>query len=174
MAEPAFKSQESLSPGATIYYAGFWYRFCAFFIDQVILGILGSFVCLLFIFILNIVFPNLPVQLLAISQSGGKELKLLAFAVYGFLFTVGLVLNWVYFVYFETSEPQATPGKLLLGLYVTDLKGEPIKFWQSTRRTFSKILSLLPIGLGFVIAGFTRKKQALHDILSKSLVLKRD
>ena len=72
----------------------------------------------------------------------------------------------------ESSEYQATLGKMLLGLKVTDLKGRRISFLRATGRHFGKILSGLILGIGFFMIAFTKKKQGLHDIITECLVLK--
>jgi uncharacterized RDD family membrane protein YckC len=80
--------------------------------------------------------------------------------------------SWLYFAAFESSRWQATPGKKVLGLRVTDLEGKRLSFIRASGRYFGKIISWLLLGLGFVMAGFTEKKQALHDMLASCLVLR--
>ena len=77
---------------------------------------------------------------------------------------------WLYYALFESSSWQATPGKSLLGLYVTDLQGRPITFARATIRHFAKIISSLTFLVGYILAGFTEKKQALHDMIASCLV----
>lgn len=84
-----------------------------------------------------------------------------------------MVSIWLYFAIFESSRNQATLGKLALGLKVTDLNGCPIGFGRATGRVFGKWLSILPLYLGFIMAGFTEKKQAVHDMVAGTLVVKR-
>jgi len=88
-------------------------------------------------------------------------------------FLGGLVAWWLYYVLFETSKWQATPGKRALGLKVTDVNGVHIRFGRATGRFFAKPLSGAILGIGFVMAAFTKHKQALHDLLAGTLVLKR-
>ena len=81
---------------------------------------------------------------------------------------------WLYFALMESSPHQGTLGKLALGLKVTDLNGDgPISFGRATGRHFSKILSVVILGIGFIMAGFTARKQALHDLIAGCLVLRR-
>ena len=61
----------------------------------------------------------------------------------------------------------------LLGLKVTDLAGNRITFARASGRFFGKILSGMILGIGFLMAGFTARKQALHDILAGCLVLRQ-
>jgi len=81
--------------------------------------------------------------------------------------------GWLYFALMESSKTQATLGKMALGLYVTDLNGNKIGFGRATGRYFGKLVSGLILCVGFLMAGWTAKKQALHDIIAETLVLKR-
>lgn len=85
---------------------------------------------------------------------------------------VFLLVQWLYFGLMESSERQATIGKLAVGLKVTDLKGRPISFWRASARYFAKFLSLVPLGAGFVMAFFNRRKQGFHDLITSCLVLR--
>lgn len=84
-----------------------------------------------------------------------------------------LFVSWLYYALMESSNMQATLGKMALGLYVTDLNGNKIGFGRATGRFFGKIISGLILCVGFMMAGWTQKKQALHDIMAETLVLKR-
>jgi uncharacterized RDD family membrane protein YckC len=87
---------------------------------------------------------------------------------------VAVLLQWLYFAYLESGEKQATWGKQALGLYVTDGAAERISFGRASGRFFAKIISgLIPLGIGYIMAGFTEKKQALHDMIVGCLVLRR-
>jgi len=84
------------------------------------------------------------------------------------------VIAWTYFASFESSTLQATIGKHLLGLQVTDEQGEPISFLRATGRYVGKLLSALPLGLGFLMVFSSERNQALHDHLASCLVLERE
>jgi len=83
------------------------------------------------------------------------------------------MLSWIYYASLESSAWQATLGKKILGLKVTDLAGNRISFGRASGRFFGKILSGMILGIGFLMAGFTERKQALHDILAGCLVLRQ-
>jgi uncharacterized RDD family membrane protein YckC len=83
-----------------------------------------------------------------------------------------ITLYWLYFALQECSPAQATIGKRAMGLCVTDLAGQRISFSRATGRFFGKYLSLITLMIGYFMAFFTEKKQALHDILAGTLVLK--
>jgi uncharacterized RDD family membrane protein YckC len=145
-----------------VVYAGFWLRFVAVFIDGILVGLIS-------------VIPAAIVGALLGFQMGlaGADLESIGSAgqfVGGILqFFVG----WLYFASTESSDSQATPGKRAMGLYVADMNGNRISFGQATGRYFGKILSCLLLGIGYLMAGITEKKQALHDMMAGTLVLKR-
>ena len=148
-------------PRAHPAYGGFWLRAVAYLIDTAIvsvaLALVGSFNPSAFV-----IFPEAH----ATSRAALPQLTPLAI-----LLTIPIV--WLYYALFEASSWQATPGKRILGLYVTDLHGHPITFARATIRHFAKIISSLTFLVGYVLAGFTEKKQALHDMLARCLVLRR-
>ena len=73
----------------------------------------------------------------------------------------------------ESGPKQATFGKRVLGLRVTNMAGERISFGHASGRFFSKIITgLVPFAIGFIMAGFTERKQALHDMIAGTLVVK--
>jgi uncharacterized RDD family membrane protein YckC len=74
----------------------------------------------------------------------------------------------------ESSPYQGTLGKMALGLIVTDLQGRPLSFARASGRFFGKIITgMIPFGIGYIMAGFTEKKQALHDMIAGCLVLRK-
>jgi len=85
----------------------------------------------------------------------------------------GLVVSWLYFALMESSAKQGTLGKMAIGIKVTDLAGARIGFGRATGRFFGKVLSGLLLLIGYIMAAFTKKKQALHDILAGTLVVVR-
>ena len=140
-------------------YAGFWRRLLAILIDDLLIAaILGGIVGLLYLTIYLATGPG--------SVSG-----LLAFLP---LLIWLLIANvWFYFMLMESSSWQATIGKRILRIYVTDLEGHRIGLGRAAGRSFAKYLSGMPLGIGFVMAGFSQKKQALHDMIANCLVLRR-
>lgn len=82
-----------------------------------------------------------------------------------------LVLSFAYFVIWESSSWQATPGKRILRIRVTDLAGRRLSFFHASVRHLGKIASSLTFYLGFLMAAFTARRQALHDLLAGCVVL---
>jgi uncharacterized RDD family membrane protein YckC len=87
--------------------------------------------------------------------------------------SVTTIIGWLYFAGLESSARQATLGKSVLGIYVTDLDGNRISFLRATGRYFAKFISAIILMIGFIMAAFTPRKQALHDMIASTLVLDR-
>ncbi len=83
------------------------------------------------------------------------------------------MLGWLYFALMESSKFQGTIGKIFLKIRVTDLEGNKIDFIKASIRHFSKFLSGIILGIGFLMVLWTDRKQALHDIIAKTLVVNR-
>jgi len=146
-------------------YAGFWRRFAASLIDIVLLSI--GFAVL--VFVLGFIAI---VGLLSSGQSGndiGVNL-----AIYGTLLLIAFVLAWLYYAGLEGSAWQGTIGKRLLRLVVTDMYGRRIGFGRATGRYFSKIASGLTLLVGYLMVAFTGRKQALHDLMAGTLVVRQE
>lgn len=147
-------------PSPPMFYAGFWMRVAAAFLDGIILTLLGGVAG----GILGAVIGGMM---------GGANKDQVFFVMMTANTIILEVLRWLYDAYFESSEHQATPGKMALGLYVTDLDGEPISFLRATGRHFGKLLSQFTCFIGYLMVAFTPQKQALHDMLAGCLVLRR-
>jgi len=135
-------------------HGGFWKRLLAYLVDWLILVLIA------------IVVVMLGVVLMV--AGGVSELWAWAF---GHL--VGLLVGWVYYAFLESSDWQATPGKRMLGMQVVDMQSGRIGLWRATGRHFGKIVSTLVLLAGFVMIGFAREKQELHDIMAGCVVVNR-
>jgi len=140
-------------------YAGFWLRFAAVLVD-----VLAMFIPFCIVTFFAIVFTKL------VSAARGYDPAVVILTV---LPPVMIVATWLYFAVMESSSWQATIGKKVFGLYVTDLEGRRLTLSRATGRTFAKYLSSLTAGVGYALCGFTNKKQALHDMVANCLVLRR-
>lgn len=169
------KSPEQLEviPAATSYeYAGFWMRFAAAFIDWAILSVAGMILVPL-LYLLGIVGALFGAGLGALV-GGSEGAAISAFgAALLVVFLAGLLINWLYYALMERSKLQGTLGKMALGIIVVDENGERITFDRATKRYFAKYLSGLIFFIGFVMAAFTQRKQALHDIMAGCLVVEK-
>lgn len=86
---------------------------------------------------------------------------------------VTLALIWGYYVGFEVSKYEATPGKIAMALRVTDMAGRRVGVIRSSIRHFAKLLTLATLSIGFFIAVFTRKRQTLHDLIAGCVVISK-
>lgn len=151
-------------------FAGFWWRFLSHIIDQIII----SFVSWIFILPLFAVFG---ISLYSLKEAGMNP-EDAAFLIAPFVMgitTISLVAtaaNWLYYALMESSKFQGTVGKILLNIKVTDVNFNRISFARATGRYFGKILSGMILMIGYIMAGFTDNKQALHDILAGCYVIK--
>jgi uncharacterized RDD family membrane protein YckC len=135
-------------------YGGFWLRFVAYIIDSVILNVA--------VFIISFVIG------LGVG-GGGRGAAQTAQLVASLL---GIVLAWLYFALQESSEAGATLGKRALGLRVLRGDGARLSFGRATGRFFAKILSAVILMIGYIMAGFTDRKRALHDMVADTVVIK--
>jgi len=140
---------------AVAQYAGFWRRAAALLIDKLLLGAINLFLSMLFL-------------LVAGQGPDGENLR----AVFPASAIFGIIFQWLYFTLSESSALRATPGKAAIGIAVTDREGLRISWLRANGRYWAKILSSLPFGFGWLMAGFTRRKQALHDFMAGTLVVR--
>jgi len=174
-ASPVVTQEEEDGPDIGVY-AGLGRRFVAFIVDIIIIilfdlvamavlgltrGIQNSY----FYFVQRIAVETLTPE--------GTMAALLGsiLAAYGIVL---IVIPWLYFAGFESSRSQATPGKLLMHIVVTDMTGNKPTFARVTLRHFAKFVSALIIFIGFLMIGLTQRRQGLHDRIAGCLVLLQD
>jgi len=144
------------------HYGGFWIRVLASLLDTLLLFaasfpvrmLLGSAVTLLGM------DTQIPMHELLLAR------RLIRIAI-------GIAMQWAYKAGMESSQLQATVGKLATRLKVTDLEGNRLSFAHATGRYFAKFLSTLTLGIGYLMVGFDRQKQGLHDRIAGTLVTYR-
>jgi len=152
-------------------YAGFWLRVVAAIIDGILLGIP---LVPIWIAVLGSMMPMLmrnPEPSLIMATMLPRIFFM------GFLFALA---SWLYWGLMESSTWQATLGKKALGLMVTDLEGRRASFARTSGRFCAgRLAGIVPWlgGLYFLIscicAGFTQKKQAIHDMIAGCLVIRK-
>jgi uncharacterized RDD family membrane protein YckC len=144
-----------------IEYAGFWLRVWAGAID-VILEVLVALLLTAFVdFVLKITTSKFGLSPITVSYITG-----IAFI---FVLSVGA---WLYCAFAESSQWRATVGKRIVGLQVLTASGGRLSFGQATVRHFMKFLSLFTAAVGFMMAGWTKRRQALHDMPCDCIVVK--
>ena len=148
-------------PGRTVprdsaLYAGFWRRAAALVIDRILLGSVNLVLCFFYL-------------LFSGADTASEEVRVIipASAIFGFF------LRWLYFTLMESSALQATLGKAAIGLLVTDAEGGRISPARANGRYWAKIISAIPLGFGYLMAGFTLRRQALHDLIAGTLVIRK-
>lgn len=153
-------------------YGSFWARFAAYTIDGLIIGV-PSFLA----FIAALIFFGGFGALIHRAQPDPNVVRtwlLAVFPLLGLGMLLLLVLQWLYFAGMESSARQATIGKSLMSLQVADTDGHRLSFGHATGRFFAKLVSgLIPFMIGYIMAAFTARKQALHDLIAGTLVLNK-
>jgi uncharacterized RDD family membrane protein YckC len=151
-------SYPGFTPAIGVRYAGFWIRVVAAIIDAVILRVIVAPIHIIFgglgLAGMMTGLPHVPLAILG----GGVTLIALFFG------------SWLYEAFMESSSYQATLGKMICGLKVTDLNGNRICFARATGRHFAKFLSAMILCIGYIMVAFTERKQGLHDLLAGTLV----
>lgn len=154
----------------SVKYAGFWWRVLASLIDTAVL--FGVYFA-----IYGAVRVLAPESLYAgpLTLNGKVDVIDVALTIVP-LTNIAMIcsaVGWAYFVVLESSPLRGTLGKAAVGLYVGDTFGDPISFGRAFARNALKLFSSLVLGLGWIMPAFTPRKQALHDVLARTLVLRR-
>lgn len=154
-------------------YAGFWLRLVALIIDGIIIGVAQSFIFIPILAALGLGFASSAdtMDFTDPDQAAGFIASITA--LIGGYWILSLSIQVLYSTFMESSKLQATVGKLALGLKVTDLQGNKLDFVKALIRNLSKIISNFTLLIGYIMAGFTEKKQALHDMIASTLVVKK-
>ena len=157
---------------STTNYAGFWLRFVAIIIDGIIVSTIQFIIIMPILGLFGINF--------AMNMDNGNMSEEEAFAsAMALMGTVGSasivlgIMGLLYYTLMEASKYQTTIGKMALGLKVTDMNGNPLDFGKALLRNLGKIVSGMILYIGYIMAGFTDKKQALHDMIAGALVVKK-
>ena len=156
-----------------IAYAGFWRRFAAAIIDSFWLGLLS------YLPLKHEVYPVIEtsgtiVQTILTSHSF-KESDSISIPIDStFIITIllfGLVYK-LYYTLWESSKFQATPGKIALAIKVEDVDGKRLTFIKALARNMAKFVSSMFFCIGYMMVGWDAKKQALHDKLANTVVVR--
>ena len=134
-------------------YAGFWRRFWALLIDVIVTY-----------------FPIATVRVLLGLPASGSFDPLQPSAWWAGMFE--LLIDWLYAAFLISSPWRATLGQAVMDLHVTDLNGDRISFARATGRWLAQILNLVTLGFGILLQLFTARRQALHDLVSRTVVVR--
>jgi uncharacterized RDD family membrane protein YckC len=159
----AQKLREGVAPRGTMVYAGFWIRVGAMLIDQLILCAVVALLAFIGVLVLA---PSL-------SKSGAAPEA--ALAVMSIVIGVGYLLligGSACYEAFFVARSGATIGKKALGLKVVMQDGGPVSLGRAFGRFFAKMLSAIPLDLGFIMVGFDAEKRGLHDYICSTRVIR--
>jgi len=161
-------------------YSGFWRRFASLIIDGFVLMI--PMVVLMFTFGIPAVMTDFtssfsPETIESLDQEEMEMMMSQFSALVPSMILINLlsiIVPWLYYALMESSSLQATLGKLAMGSIVTDLDGDRVSFLRATGRYFGKVISYFILMIGFLMAAFTERKQALHDLMAGCLVIQKE
>lgn len=157
IAEPVVPYTRALPEHAAGMYGGFWMRVAAYVLDSLIISV----VFFVLFFLLALMLPHRS------TVDTQPQVMPMVVAV------LVILATWLYFPLWESSVKQATPGKQALGLRVTDENGNRLGFWHAFGRFLGKIVSGMIFNIGYMMAGWTSRKQALHDLMAGTFVVRR-
>jgi len=141
--------------------AGFWVRVAACISDLLILSVI-------------VATTIVPLRLIIVIFFPGKILSPEICLILGNIFfgISTFLLLLFYDVWQEASENQSTMGKSWFGLKVIDSEGDRLTKSAAIARNLAKYVSILTLGIGFMMAGITKKKLALHDMIAGTQVVR--
>ncbi|GIX38075.1 MAG: hypothetical protein KatS3mg127_1314 [Silanimonas sp.] len=148
--------------------AGFLRRLAAHLIDTVLLA--GAGYALLFLLLLGFGIGLAGMAALFDPAAPPPDDGLLALLLVG-LYVLPILMQGAYHILFTSSAWQATPGKRAVGIKVVDFEGKRISTARSAGRWFAAALSYLTLYFGFLMAAFTDRKMALHDMVASTRVV---
>ncbi len=168
--DPLPSQASIMAPGAAIdrsdiHYAGFWRRFAASVLDSFVVMIASYAVLIPAMMLGGISITDLE------SGSGADPTRLLVTMIPAYLLMIAL--QAVYYAWMHSRPAQATLGKMAVGIKLCRPDGTTIGFWRGIGRYFGMFLSAIPLYLGFIMAGFTDRKRALHDMVSDTVFVDR-
>ena len=161
-------AQASLEQGGItrVRYGGFWRRVIAALIDGALI--------MLVLYAIDMFLPIVEDASMGGFSPPDSAMGVVAEANLTPLGTLILIVGcWLYAALMESSPKQATIGKLALALKVTDIDGDRVSFGQASGRYYAKFISFVIFMIGFLMVAFTARKQGLHDMLAKTLVIRR-
>ena len=152
-------------PANVIDYGGFWRRVGAALVDMIILVTVLTVLQWLFA-------PETITRADYGGMDGGAGTPGGGTIGWTWWYTVEVIAAWLYWAGMHSSAWQATLGKMILGMQVTDLDGQRISFLRATARYLAEILSALLLMIGYIMVAFHPRKQGLHDLIAGTLVVR--
>lgn len=166
---PGFATQSATAYVAapTVTYAGFWVRFLAVIIDALVIGVVVGPVTLIIEAAAGLGGGLVGQQ----GEINPGQIAMLA-GTMAIVFTINIAANALYEALLTASKKQATVGKMVFRIKVADLEGRRISIPRAFGRHFAKYISSVTLLIGYLIQPFTARRQALHDIIAGTLVIR--
>jgi len=154
-------------------YAGFWIRFAAYLLDSIIVGIPLTIIMGAVFFLMFSTSGLFAVLSDPTAMEGDISVQQITtiLVAYALFFLLTFIVTVAYYAGMHASKWQATVGKKLLRIKVTDLNGSRISFWRALGRLLSMSFISSILCIGYIIAAFTEKKQSLHDLMVGTVVI---
>ena len=147
-----------------VQYASFWQRFLASLIDLLIVLVIQ---CVLLIPFIGIMGYEMSFNELGDLRKG--TILILSFGLY----LTFMLISWLYFALFHASLNHATIGKMIVGIKLCHAHRRDLSFSRMSLRYVSQYMSFSILLIGFIMAAFTPKRQALHDFIANTIVIKK-
>jgi uncharacterized RDD family membrane protein YckC len=156
-----------------IVYAGFWRRFAAWLIDTVLISLVLYPLILIPTGLWSWEWgvPRLQFQESFVYFYNHYYQFSIPPSKYWLLTVFSYVPSALYFALFHASKKQATLGMRVLSLKVTDYEGKRISFARALGRYVASFVTAFTCGVGYLMIVFTRRKQALHDMISETYII---
>jgi uncharacterized RDD family membrane protein YckC len=167
-APPGYPPQGYAGAPAGVVFAGFWIRVGASIIDSLIIGIPVAI-------IMGIVMAAAMPGIMSGPEPSPDDVAG-AFGIFAIVYILIFVAAWLYDAMLTASPAGGTIGKRVVGVRVVrGSDGSQLTFGRATGRFFAKtfITGIIPFGIGFMMAGFTDRKRALHDMIADTVCIKK-
>lgn len=143
--------------------ASFGWRLLAFIIDTIVLS-----------FLMNFILEVLVLNGFSIKLQSYSDVFKMSKSDLQYITWITLLTLIVYNSICEASPMRGSIGKRILKIVVVDIDGVRLGFFNALLRSMGKALSIYFLYLGFLSILFTEHRQAVHDLLAKTYVVKRD
>ena len=152
-----------------IHYAGFWRRVAAYQLDSLILGVASYIILIPVAMVMGLGLGSMQAQASTDPAAMFAAMWPMLLVTYLLMFA----MQAVYFAWMHSRPAQATLGKMAVGIKATRPNGNRISFGRGIGRWAGLFLSAIPLGIGYLMAAFTDRKRALHDMVSDTVVVDR-
>jgi uncharacterized RDD family membrane protein YckC len=172
---PVYSYAVTMQPPEHLVLAGFWIRVAAHVLDNMIVSV--PFVAAWFAFVITVMGVSILAPFMALSSGEpvamGASFFVTLVMLYLSLIFGRFIAVWLYHAILESGPHQSTWGKRACGLKVTNMTGQRITFGHATGRYFSTFITNMTMGIGYLMVAFTDRRQALHDMIAGTLVVKQ-